>query len=93
MEEIEVAPPQHSDSPKVELQDEHIEYQEGGTYDGFTKDNKRHGNGTMVYPNGDTYVGEWKEDKREGQGTLTAKDGTEYSGEWSDDKRHGNGAI
>lgn len=86
--------PEHSDSPKpAELQDEHVEYQEGGTYDGFMKNNKRHGNGTMVYENGDTYVGEWSEDQREGQGTLTAKDGTEYSGEWKDDKREGMGAI
>ena len=53
-------------------------------YTGEWKDNKRHGQGTMMYASGTTYIGEFKDNKRHGQGTWTYPDGTTYTGEWQD---------
>jgi hypothetical protein len=60
-------------------------------YNGQWKDNKRDGEGTMVFANGDKYDGKWKDDKMNGEGIGIYKSGGEYNGDWKDDKRHGRG--
>ena len=62
-----------------------------GTYEGFFKNNKKHGQGTMTLTNGDKFVGEWKDDKKHGQGTYTWKDGDKYTGQWQKGHMHGQG--
>ena len=47
---------------------------------------KRHGNGTYVWPNGNVYMGKWQDGKRHGMGTLYCADGTVQSGTWASDE-------
>ena len=44
------------------------------SYNGETKDGKRHGRGIYIYPNGDSYDGEWRKSKKYGQGVYTFAD-------------------
>merc|ERR1711964_511097 len=64
-----------------------------GVYVGQWKDNKRHGQGTMIWANGDKYAGQWKDSKMHGKGTMTQLNGRKYLGQWKDNKRHGKGII
>ena len=48
-------------------------YENGDSYVGEWKDNKRHGKGTYRYADGNKYVGEWKDDDFNGKGTLTTQ--------------------
>ena len=56
---------------------ETIEFEDGWrkVYTGELKDDKRHGNGKMVWENGAKYSGEWKNDKMDGLGKYTFSDG------------------
>ena len=63
-------------------------------YIGEYKDEKRNGQGKMVYKNGDVYQGEWKDGKRNGQGKLHIfNEGITYEGEWKDDNKEGFGTL
>lgn len=66
-------------------------YEDGKIYEGEWKDNKRHGNGKLVFPNGASYEGEWKDDEIEGYGTVLWQDGGKYVGYFEDSQRHGKG--
>jgi len=68
-------------------------YEDGSTYIGEWKKDKRNGQGTATFPNGAKYVGEFKDDKANGQGTLTFPNGEKYVGEFKDDKKHGQGTY
>lgn len=39
-------------------------------YEGYYKDDQRHGNGKMAFKIGDIYDGEWKFNKLDGQGVF-----------------------
>lgn len=65
---------------------------EGATYSGGWKEDKRHGEGKMVYANGNVYEGVWAEDEKCGFGVMEwATLGQRYEGEWLADKPHGYG--
>ena len=63
-----------------------ITYNSGDTYEGFFKNNKRHGKGSYTWKNGVKYVGQWKNDKQNGQGTKTYKNGKIEKGIWENGK-------
>ncbi len=68
-------------------------WENGDTYEGYWKKNKRTGQGKYIWATGETYTGEFKDDKRNGQGINTWADGDKYSGEWLDDMKHGQGTY
>ena len=45
------------------------------TYQGETKDGKRHGRGVYLYPNGDMYDGEWRKSRKYGRGVYRYANG------------------
>lgn len=62
-------------------------------YDGFFKDDLRHGQGTFQTLVA-VYDGDWIRGLREGHGVLTYKDGSYcYAGSWKSDIRHGEGKM
>ena len=62
-----------------------------GTYKGFFKKDKKHGQGTYFYKNGDKYSGQWINDDKHGQGAYTWKSGNKYVGQWKTNNMHGQG--
>ena len=60
-------------------------------YEGYVKNGKKHGQGTLSFKNGDNYVGQWHEDKKHGQGTYIYADGEKYVGQWENGNMHGEG--
>ena len=65
----------------------------GSKYFGEFKNDKYHGNGSMIYSNGDKYIGEFKDNEFEGNGVYTFIDGAKYIGEWKGQQRHGYGIM
>ena len=58
-------------------------YVNGDIYEGNWKNNKKDGEGTLVYQNDSrTYVGQFKNDLFNGWGTLHIIGGEKYEGEW-----------
>ena len=68
-----------------------MSYSSGDTYNGFFKNNKRHGQGTYHHKNGDKYSGNWKNSKKHGRGTYIWKSGIKYVGQWQNSNMHGQG--
>lgn len=62
-------------------------------YEGYVKDGKKHGQGTLSYKSGDKYVGQWQNDQKHGQGTYIYADGEKYEGQWKDGHMHGQGTY
>ncbi len=60
-------------------------YNNGSTYDGVWKNNKKHGQGTFIWPSGNRYTGEFVNDRKEGNGTMMYSDGCVYEGQWHND--------
>jgi len=65
----------------------------GSEYVGEWKEDKGHGQGTMIETSGAKYVGEFKDGLKHGQGTYTYADGDRYVGEWVGDNMHGQGTY
>ena len=63
-----------------------------GTYKGELKDNKPHGQGSMVYQTGDLFEGEWKE-RWEYRGIYTRPGKFVYEGEMDGGIAHGQGKL
>ena len=61
------------------------------SYDGFWKNNQKHGQGTMYYKDGSTYIGKWKNDMRDGEGILYYSTGEKFCGQFKEDKKEGRG--
>ncbi len=61
-----------------------ITFKDGSKYYGEMKNDKKHGQGTLIFANRDKFVGQWKDDKMHGQGTLILANGDEKVGEWKD---------
>ena len=55
--------------------------------------NKKHGQGTFIYPDGSKYEGMWVEDLRNGYGIYFYINGDRYEGDWKDHLRHGQGTY
>jgi hypothetical protein len=66
---------------------------EKGIYEGYWKENQRHGKGKYKWANGDTYEGEFSFDKKDGFGKYIFASGERYEGEWKNDLREGKGII
>ena len=49
---------------------------------------KKHGQGRMIYANGDSYTGMWVDDNRTGQGIYVYTDGSRYEWRCSCINRH-----
>ena len=62
-------------------------------YEGFTRNELPHGEGTLFWKDGDKYIGQWKNGKRHGEGTHFLKSGSKYIGQWRNDKEHGQGTY
>ncbi len=60
-------------------------------YNGYYREGKYHGKGTMIYADGSFYDGEWFNGKKHGHGTNTYPNGTTYVGEFLNNKRSGKG--
>ena len=48
-------------------------FHNGSMYEGDWKEDKRHGNGTLVDMHGNSYTGDWTNDMRDGKGELTCR--------------------
>jgi len=68
-------------------------YSGGKRYEGEYKDNKKHGQGVLIYPSGSKYVGKFKDDEFHGQGTFIWSDGRKYEGEWVNGRESGKFII
>ena len=62
-------------------------------YEGYIKNGKKHGQGTITFKSGDKYVGEWQNDKKHGKGTYFYSSGDKYVGEWENSSMHGMGTY
>jgi hypothetical protein len=64
-------------------------------YFGEWKQDKKHGNGSMIYWNKAEYIGNWADDQRHGKGVyirhINAKQSEKYDGEWVNGKKCGRG--
>lgn len=82
-------------APEAEREDLEYKVIEGVNfkYEGYIKDGKKHGQGTLTFTSGDKYVGQWRNDQKHGQGTYIFADGEKYVGQWQDNKMHGQGTY
>eukprot|EP01053_Blabericola_migrator_P002896 Blabericola_migrator_1__2895@NODE_1831_length_3724_cov_135_930271_g1173_i0_p1_GENE_NODE_1831_length_3724_cov_135_930271_g1173_i0NODE_1831_length_3724_cov_135_930271_g1173_i0_p1_ORF_typecomplete_len706_score86_00MORN/PF02493_20/5_9MORN/PF02493_20/0_7MORN/PF02493_20/8_8e05MORN/PF02493_20/0_00011MORN/PF02493_20/0_0014MORN/PF02493_20/1_3e07MORN/PF02493_20/0_0099MORN/PF02493_20/8_7e06MORN/PF02493_20/0_00072MORN/PF02493_20/7_3e02_NODE_1831_length_3724_cov_135_930271_g1173_i0312118 len=67
---------------------------EGGRYEGYVRNNRRWGYGTLVSRSGAIYEGDWANDKPNGHGRYSKPDSQiTYEGSWEDGKTHGHGTF
>ena len=62
----------------------HLDFPDGGKYEGNLQGGQRSGQGTFTWADGSTYDGSWMADRMQGKGTFTGPDGTQWSGTFSD---------
>lgn len=65
----------------------------GQKYEGYFKNGKRHGKGTLYYNGGDKYTGTFKNGFRDGKGTHLFSNGDKYIGEFKEGWFHGRGKM
>jgi predicted nucleic acid-binding Zn-ribbon protein len=65
----------------------------GNSYEGDWKNDKRDGLGIARYSSGDVYDGEWKRGKRQGHGVMYIEAGDTYIGSWEKGLKHGAGTY
>eukprot|EP00956_Cyclotella_meneghiniana_P044036 scaffold298885_cov89-Cyclotella_meneghiniana.AAC.1 len=65
----------------------------GNSYEGDWKLDKRDGLGIARYSSGDVYDGEWKRGKRQGHGVMYIESGDTYIGSWDKGLKHGAGTY
>ena len=63
------------------------------TYEGDWKEDKKDGNGIIIYKDGCKYEGQFKNNKIEGIGKMSWIDGTYYSGEFKNNIFNGKGVL
>lgn len=88
-------PTQSAEAPEVVLKDLDFKTVQGVNYryEGYLKDGRKHGRGTMYFDSGDRYEGEWQNDRKHGRGSYFYADGDRYEGEWRADNMHGRGVY
>lgn len=64
-----------------------------GSYEGLWANNKKEGDGKMVYKTGEVYEGEWSDGVRCGMGVLTLQNGDKYEGQFKNDVKEGPGRF
>lgn len=57
-------------------------YEDGRSYKGEYKDDKKHGYGVYTWPDGKAYDGQWHEGKQHGQAKFTNTQGKSKFGIW-----------
>ncbi|KAL7434361.1 hypothetical protein ACHAXM_004017 [Skeletonema potamos] len=65
----------------------------GNSYEGEWKKDKRDGLGIARYSSGDVYDGEWLRGKRQGHGVMYIEAGDTYIGSWNNGVKHGAGTY
>lgn len=65
----------------------------GNSYEGEWKRDKRDGLGIARYSSGDVYDGEWTKGKRQGHGVMYIEAGDTYIGSWNNGLKHGAGTY
>ena len=65
----------------------------GNSYEGEWKKDKRDGVGIARYSSGDVYDGEWTRGKRQGHGIMYIEAGDTYIGSWKNGLKHGAGTY
>ena len=68
-------------------------YSNGDVYDGEWKNNKRHGEGAIVFQNKTTYTGRWSNNKINGYGTYKYFNGDLYEGTFDNGVKSGDGKM
>jgi len=61
----------------------------GNSYEGEWKNDKRDGFGTARYSSGDVYDGQWQRGRRHGHGVMYIEAGDTYIGSWKNGLKHG----
>jgi hypothetical protein len=74
----------------IEESERTINYEDGSTYTGEVKNDKRNGKGKLVFKNSNLYEGEFKDDMMNGYGRFEDKDFI-YEGYFINDKKNGEG--
>ena len=64
---------------------------DGCKYEGYFKDDMKHGPGRLLHIDGYYYEGNFEKGKTNGFGKYVNLDGTMYIGYWKDEKQHGFG--
>ena len=62
-------------------------------YEGNWCQNKKHGEGKLIFANKDIYTGKFNHDSISGYGSMSYSDGKIYVGEWKQNKRNGDGVL
>lgn len=65
---------------------------DGAVYDGDTRDDLFHGEGTLTWPDGRYYEGEFREGRLNGHGKLVDRRGCAQEGQFVDGVLHGKGS-
>ena len=65
----------------------------GNSYEGEWKKDKRDGLGIARYSSGDVYDGQWQRGKRQGHGVMYIDAGDTYIGSWDNGLKHGAGTC
>mmetsp|Transcript_31967 Transcript_31967/g.57777 ORF Transcript_31967/g.57777 Transcript_31967/m.57777 type:complete len:1737 (-) Transcript_31967:83-5293(-) len=65
----------------------------GNSYEGEWKKDKRDGLGIARYSSGDVYDGQWQRGKRQGHGVMYIEAGDTYIGSWDNGLKHGAGTY
>jgi regulator of replication initiation timing len=65
----------------------------GNSYEGEWKKDKRDGLGIARYSSGDVYDGQWQRGKRQGHGVMYIEAGDTYIGGWNNGLKHGAGTY
>ena len=62
------------------------------SYDGLWKEDKRSGQGTLIWSEGSQYIGQFENNQTHGYGILANQNSLEkFEGMWKEGKRHGKG--
>lgn len=62
-------------------------------YEGYWRQGRRYGKGTLTRNDGSLFSGEWRDDVKCGYGVQHYTNGTRYEGEWAKNRRHGKGVF
>ncbi|CAD8159648.1 unnamed protein product [Paramecium octaurelia] len=69
-------------------------YLDGSIYEGFKKNQKKNGQGSLYYSDGGFYIGQWQNDVMNGYGSLYYPSGKlAYQGCWVNGKFQGKGML
>lgn len=68
-----------------------ISLTQGARYSGQTKNGKRFGFGTQLWPDGSKFEGNWQDDKGNGKGKFWHANGDYFEGQWENDHANGYG--